>query len=755
MIPRLVPDSVILNDDPIITPMDGGAQVIEDGDNLSVDFSNAAQTANISPDFVPGTMEFHRANLVDQIDDQTLSQMAQTLLEQIEADKGGRQDWERWVAKSLQIFGLTENSDVATQPAASQTPQKQSQVVHPLLAEAVVQTQARMLGELLPSGGPAKGLVLGQKTRAKEEQAERVSKYMNYYLTEKDRGYFYDTDRMFMFLGKDGSVFRKVYNDPITGMNLARFVKGEDLIVPYTAVTLDTAARITHRFALTQHEYRKSVASGTYADVDLGTPDPQFEPEGEAQEAYDKADKKEMSIPPDDGQFHFYETQCYWDFAEKIQNFGPDGTPQDADDVPLPYIITMERATQKVVAIRRNWKMTDPEKCRRKMYVHYGYIPGYGFYCMGLTHIIGHLSNSATGIVRALLDSAFRANFPGGFKAKNSAKKTPAGEYVLNPGEWKDIDATADDLRNMFFPLPYKEPSPAMFEVLEIIVAAGQRFASTTESMVGDASNTGPVGTTVALIEQGSKILTAVHKRVHAALREELRLLSDLHAEYGEDITEYNAENSTEIVYREDFDDRVDVAPVSDPNLSSTTQRMAIAQMLYQLSQENPDLYDRYEIHRYLLNTANVPMIDTFLHDPQDIPRFDPASEGAMLVTGKPIKAFYDQNHPAHLAVHNAQLQYFQTTFSPEQSTRLIAQMMEHVAKHQAYDMLMQVNQAMPMQTEPIDLYDDQNNREGMPPDIENQISPLQAQVVTQLMMQAQIEAQAAAEQQPQQERPQ
>lgn len=729
-------DLITLDDGPTTTLVDGAA-VIEDGDTTTVD---------LSPDAEPSGFVYseasHSENLVDYLDAMTLSRLAAQVIEDVDADKEARADWHEWVAKSMTVFGI--------QPPANEKT-KFSQVIHPMLAEGIVQTQARLLSEILPPEGPAKGIQLGEKTEEKQAQAERAKDYINYHLTEKDEGYFEDSDQMFLFLAKDGSVFRKVYYDPIEDMNVARMVKAEDLIVPYTTTSLRTSLRHTHQFRLSEHEHQRYVDVGHFADVKLHPAEPLNEEEDEAQEAYDTADNRTNSQSPNDGQYQFYEQYLYFNFKELTYPGKPvlneltgEEMPGAPEQASVPYVVTVEKDSQKVVAVYLDWRFGDERRKRRATFIHHKYLPGFGFYGMGLTHLLGHLSSAATGIVRAILDSASRAIFPAGFRSKDV--KIPAGEHAIEPGEFRESECSADELAKAFFPLPFKEPGDSMFKMLEIILGAGQRIGSTVDAMVGDASNTGPVGTTVALIEQGSKILSGVHKRVHASMRRELRAIAAAQYEYGQDIEHWNYEGGSGQVMREDFDDRIDITLVSDPNLFSATQKTAIGQAMLELYKQFPGLFDEFDVVEYIVKAINGPV--HFLKDPKDTPRCDPVTEGSRAIAGKPIRAFQDQDHDAHLIVHDAQVMMAQQMMAPEQAQLIVAKLLEHKAQHQAFQYQNAVQQDSLEPLPPLDLYEG----ESLPAEAEIVISQQEAQVVAQMqqrmMMQQQAEAMAQQQQQ-------
>lgn len=648
------------------------------GGIVEVDFGDRPEPTRDTDD--PGE------NLAEQISPTDLGVMAVELLEHIDADIASREEWERRMARGIAVMGLRDDPEF-TPPFIGA-----SEVTHPLLAEAIVQFQSRAVTEIFPPGGPVKCIVVGESDEESEAQRERVEAHMNYQLTIEDRGYFPDVDKMLFRLPIEGSVFRKCFYDQLTGMTKSRAVKAGDLIVPYSASSLEDTPRITHRMHVQPNDVKKLQAVGYYRATSITDMPPAEKEIGDLDEAIDTAESRTLSEHPDDTEHLIYECCCDYDLP---------GDLADPEGIARPYIVTIDADNQDILAIRRNWRDEDDLKRKRLYYTHYQYLPGLGFYGYGLFHMIGGLAEAATGAVRALLDSAAFATLQGGFKSSDAAVK--GGDMELSPGEWKDIDLTAEELDKAFKTIPWKEPSPAMFQLLGMLTESGQRFASTTESMVGDASNNGPVGTTVALIEQGSKVYSAIHKRIHFAAGCEFSCLAELNGEYLPDEGyPYTVEGEERTIARADYDDRVDVVPVSDPNIFSATQRIAIAQTGMQLAVQAPQLYDMYEVHKRMHVALRTPAMDEILIDPDQSEHLDPMTENAAILTGRAVKVFPEQDHQAHIAVHMAFLQHPEFGGNKTAQKMIMGAMMAHIAQHAAYQYLI----GMQMQGVPVQLPD-------------------------------------------------
>lgn len=723
------------NEDIMPLPSLEDATVSDFGDTVEVDFDPAAQEP-ATVEGLMGRMIPHDANLADYLDETMLARMAEELIEDVIRDEESSSEFRDLFNRGLEVCGLAdEERDAETGTAPFKGASK---VRHPLILEAAIQFQSRAIAELFPPTGPAKAVVVGRQTPEKEDQRERVENYMNYHLTEEDEGYYTDHETMLFWLPIVGCGFKKVWHNSIKNMNQARWISHEDVIINYTATSAMDAPRITHRYRLTLNDTKKEQFNGTFREYELMQPsdedgDPaETDSTLEVRAARDKLDRRTKSMSEKDPRLLFYEVHTDYD----LEGFEHRDSAGEKTSIGLPYIITVDVEARTISSIYRNWREGDNTYQKRNWFVQYMYIPGPGVYGMGLIHAIGELNEAATGAVRALLDSAARNNAQGGFKSKDA--KLPAGQFIVKNGVWQDVNCTADDLSKAFFTIPTKEPSPALFKLLEILISAGQRFASTTEQVVGDAANTGPVGTTVALIEQAMKIFSAIHKRCHNAQKQELRLLAELHYEYMPDEGyPYEVVGESREIFREDFDERVDIIPVSDPNISSVTQRIAVAQGDVQLAEKFPQFYDMYKVLKRMHKAMGSQDTDEILIDPSDIKRMDPVTENMAMMTGKPVKAFEDQNHQAHIMAHLAFMQHPGFGGNPEVQKVVMGTMMAHLAEHVAYQYRVNMLQAG-IQLPPVDI--SMGNRRGpleeeLPPEIEDQIAVMAAQA-TPLFMQ-------------------
>lgn len=616
----------------------------------------------------------HDVNLAEFLDEKECARIGREVVEGVEADLRSRAEWQRRLADGLELLGVREpTANLGVFAIAKK-------INHPVIAEAAVQFQARAIAELFPSAGPAKAVALGDKTKELEAQAERVADYLNYQLVFEDRAYFDDFDQMLFMLALEGSQFKKAYRDPVARKNRVRWVRVENFVVPYAATSLSTASRYAEIIYESANTVRKKQVAGDYRDVELGPPSV-VQGGGIDQDLRDAADDLEGrsndSVRPEDAEYMMYEAHLELD-VEGFEHAGEDGQPTG---VMLPYVATVERDTNMLLSLRRNWKRGDPTFAKRIWYTHYKYLPGPGFYGLGLLHILGGLGAAATGVLRSILVSGAFAGAGGGFKTKEARM---AGAVTIEPGVFKETDCSYDDLKKGFWQPDFKGPDTALFSTLGHLLEAAQRFASTTENQVGDAKNTGPVGTTVALIEQGAKVFSGIHKRCHAALGWELTILAQLNGEYLPDDEAgypYHLPGASRTVFARDFDDRVDVAPVSDPNIFSSTQRVAIAQSTLDLSTNAPDLFDRREANRRMLEALRVSDIDRLMPDKSIVPRADAVTENGLCIVGAPIKVFMDQDDEAHNIVHGQWIEQAKAQGLPSQ---VIAVMQSHMAEHES-----------------------------------------------------------------------
>lgn len=668
------------------------------------------------------------ANLAEYIDGNTLDLIGRELVEDFDVDVESRDGWDKRIAKGIKLMGVVEDDTDGPFAGASR-------VLHPMLGEAVVQFGARAIAEMWPASGPVKQKIVGRKSEVKRAQAERAAGYMNYQYTEEMPEAFWELDKLLFRLPLDGSAFKKCHPDPRLGRLTSRFVSAEDFVINNSATDLETAPRYTHRIKVTRNELLKDITSGFYRRVMLETPLEKDPTETDSMIDESEGKSRPHGFDGDRNAEHtVLEMHVDWDLSGFNDRDETTGLPTG---IALPYIISVEYDTQKVLSIRKNWKEKDPMKKKRVYFKHYKYLPGLGFYGYGLLHMIGGLAKAATGALRALLDSAQFANMQGGFKSKDA--KTAGGQKVIPPGTWEDTDMTSEELSKAFFPIPYQEPSIVLYQLLGFLVDAGTRFANTTEAMVGDASNTGPVGTTVALIEQGSKVFSSIHKRLHRAQGEEFRLMAELNYDVIPPGVPYpyEVEGEEQFVLRDDFDGRVDVIPVSDPNIFSQTQRIAQAQAILQSAELKPDLYNEYAVHRRVLTALQVPDIDEVLPDKTKVIRMGAVEENMAMLHGKPTRAHAAQEHQAHIIVHE---QWF-SSLPPAGQKMLEGTFIAHMSEHYAWAHYLQMQEAIGVRLPPPPDFNEDNPNDmrkvEIPPEIEAQIDLAAAQAA-QIMQQQQ-----------------
>lgn len=684
----------------------------------------------------------HRANLAEHMSDEDLNVLSDGLLEKIEKDIESRSTWEKTVREGLKMFGVID--DIGYKGPFP----KATRLIFPTLSIAAYQFQSRAIAELFPSKGPVKGAVVGDRTVDKEAQAKRVEDYMNYQLTIDDPGYFPDLEQALLYLCLYGSMFKKVYRDVITGKNISRYIKAEDLVVPYNTSSLEDAQRFTHIIRMAPENVRKMQIAGVYRDVPLDDPDTSedSDPNSQIQQEYGTADNRDMNVPEDEGRNILFEIYAYIDlkgFEDKHDD------SEEETGIALPYVITLDKQSKKILSIYRNWKESDTLKRRHENIVHYYYLPGLGFYGYGLVQLVGSVAKAQTGILRCLLNAGTLASLQGGFKTRDS--KLTGEMFVVEPGVYKDIDATMDDLQKGIWSPKFGEPSPVLFQLLGTLTEQAERFTSTTEAMVGDAASTGPVGTTVAQIEQGSKVYSAIHKRIHFAAGQEFRMLAKLDEEYmPEEGYPYDVYGATRQIAKADFDDRVDVIPVSDPNFFSSAQRLATAQAILQLAQASPQLFDLREANKRMLMALDVREPELLLPEPEEAQRYDPVTEGALMIAGKPVKAFMDQDHQAHIQVHMNMIQTLAAQ-SPQGAEMLQPALIAHLREHYSMMYYSQAQQAMGIQLPGLNIFAEKGQplSQPMPPQIENMIAQAAAQRMpppppTPEQQQANAEAQQA-----------
>ena len=664
-------------------------------------------------------------NLAETIDERELGTIASELVGSYEDDVDSRSDWYSTYTEGLDLLGI--NADSRSQPFVGA-----SGVHHPILAEAVTQFQAQAYKEMLPAGGPVDTEVLGMTDNAKVEKANRVKNFMNYQITYKMEEYDPEMDQLLFYLPLSGSAFKKVYYDPSLGRAVARFVKSEDLVVPYYAVDLITSPRITHVIHMTENELRKLQLSGFYKEMDMSSPGSATDSTG----IDDKMDELQgLTRTITDEEFTLLEMHVDLDLAGH-EDLDANG---EETGLALPYIVTICKDNNKVLAIRPNYDEKDPMRKKIQYFTHYKFLPGLGFYGFGLIHMMGGLTRSVTAILRQLIDAGTLSNLPAGFKSRGL--NIQRHDDPLQPGEWRDVDAPGGRLQDAFLPLPYKEPSGTLATLLGALVDSGKRFAATVEDPTGDGNSEAPVGTTVALMEKGQRVMSAIHKRLHYAQRTEFKILKRVFGEFLPPQYPYQVQGASENVFKEDFDSSVDVIPVSDPNIFSMTQRITLAQTQLQMAQSAPELHDLRESYRKMYIALNIKDIDALLPPEQEVPARDPISEQQASLTGQPIKAYEFQNHEAYVGAHSSFLQNPMVQQNPVASQSISA----NIQEHQAMMYRQQIEQAM---GQPLPQMEDGQ----MPPEVMNQIAAMAAQATQQVTGQAQAmaQAQAAAQQDPQ-----
>ena len=606
----------------------------------------------------------HNANLAEVLSDAVLGSLSSDLGSSIDEDKSSREDWEESISKGLVLLGI--NYQERNEPFMGA-----SGVTHPLLSEAVTQFQAQAYKEMLPPGGPVKTQILGQQTKEVEDQAQRVKDFMNYQITEVMEEFDQDTDQMLFYLPITGSTFKKVYFDPTRQRAVAKFVPAEDLIVPYAASDLRTAERYTHVVRMSENEIRKLQVGGVYRDVDLS---PSEDDESDTT-IRSKTDEIQGLRPGySDELYTIYEVHVDLDL-EGFEDMDEMGEPTG---IRLPYIVTMDADSGKILSLVRNYREQDPLRRKRDFFVHYKFLPGFGFYGFGLLHMIGGLSRAATSILRQLIDAGTLSNLPGGFKARGVRIRND--DEPVNPGEFRDLDVPGGDIRNALMPLPYKEPSGTLAQLLGVVVDSGRRFAQVADTKVADVNSQAPVGTTVALIEQGSKVISSIHKRLHYAQKAEFRMLAEIFANNPVPYPYQVGPNINPQIMVQDFDGRVDILPVSDPSIFSMAQRLSLAQTQLQLAQAAPQMHNLYEAYRRMYDALDVKNIDAILPAPQPPQAMDPAMENANALKGMPSQAFKEQDHRAHIRVHASLIQSPAIQANPQAFGILQAHVQEHVA---------------------------------------------------------------------------
>ena len=670
-----------------------------------------------------GDDEFNK-NLAEDIDESVLSSIASDLADDIEMDKGSRKDWEKAYTEGLKLLGLQYEERTEPWNGASG-------VFHPMITEAVVRFQSETITEVFPAQGPVRTKILGEETPEKQEAAARVEEDMNYELTEVMQEFRPEHERMLWSLPATGSAFKKVYYDTTLGRQTSTFVPAEDIILPYGTTDLDTCYRLTHVMRKTKNEIIKLQQAGFYLDVDL--PDPP-----KVTDEIKKAKDKETGFNDlNDDRYVLYESHVDLDlkgFEDKDGSGEPTG-------IALPYVLTLIKGTNTVLAIRRNWKEDDDLRLKRQHFVHYQYIPGFGAYGFGLFHLIGGFAKSATSLMRQLVDAGTLSNLPGGLKSRGMRIK--GDDTPIAPGEWRDVDVGSGALRDAILPLPYKEPSMVLAGLLDKIVEEGRRFAATADMNISDMSSQAPVGTTLALLERQLKVMSAVQARMHYTFKQELKLLAAIIRDYTDPDYDFEPGNNTRQAKQEDFS-HVDIIPVSDPNAATMSQRVVQYQAVIQMAQMAPDIYDLPQLHRRMLEVLGIKNADKLVPLPDDQKPKDPVSENVSVLKGEPLKAFFYQDHESHIKVHMSAMQdpiVMQLIGQNPKAPQIQAAMMAHIAEHVGFAYRQKIEQQLGM---PLPQDD-----KPMSPQVEMALSGMMAQAAQQVLQQSQ---QQAAQQQAQQQ---
>jgi hypothetical protein len=687
----------------------------------SVTLDDGSMEITIVPGKEVDDEEFN-ANLAEELDEGTLTELSGDLLGEVTSDLDSRKDWLTTYVDGLELLGLKIEDRTEPWPGACN-------VYHPLMTEALVKFQAETMMETFPASGPVKTQIVGKQTKEKEDAAERVQEDMNYQLTDVMAEYRPEHERMLWGLGLAGNAFKKIYYDPSIERQVAMYVTAEDMVVPYGASNLETAERVTHVMRKTKNEIKKLQAAGFYRDVDLG------EPFLDIDEAEKKIAEKLGFNATEDDRYKLYEIHTLLDIPEL----------KDSDDgIALPYVVTIEKGTGTILSIRRNWNPDDELKLKRQHFVHYGYIPGFGFYCFGLIHLIGAFAKSGTMILRQLVDAGTLSNLPGGMKSRGLRIK--GDDTPIAPGEWRDVDVPSGAIRDNILPLPYKEPSQVLNSLMNQIIEEGRAFANAEGLKVSDMSSNAPVGTTLAILERTLKVTSAIQARIYYAMKQEFKLLKGIIRDYTPEEYSYDPEVGDRRAKQADYDN-VDVIPVSDPNAATMSQKVVQYQAVMQMAQANPQIYDLPELNRQMLEVLGVKNIGKLIPNSEDQKPKDPVSENMAIINGKPVKAFIYQDHEAHIAVHMAAIQdpkMMQMISQNPMASQIQAAAMAHINEHIAFEYRKQIEEQLGV---PLP-----NPDENLPEDVEVQLSRLTADAANKLLQKDQSEVQQQQIQQQQQD---
>ena len=694
------------------------------GESLLTEMDDGSMVVDFDPSAMEGMQEdeFH-SNLAEFVEDGELDSMAKDLISKFDSDKSSRSDWEQTYEQGLDQLGL-EIEDRTTPWAGA------CGVFHPMLSEAVVRFQSQTIQEIMPAQGPVKTHIWGTFTPEREKQAKRVQEYLNYQLLEVMTEYRSETEKLLFSLPLAGSAFRKIYFDPSLGRPTSMFVPAEDFVVAYNEADLEQAERYTHVMNRSTNQIRKLQVSGFYRDVELT---PSYIEE-------DRVTDKYLEIGG---------VKPSWDKDERHQllemHVDLDLPGYESEDgVALPYVVTIEKSSSTVLSIYRNWDEEDPHKIKKQHFVHYGYVPGIGFYNLGLIHMIGGLAKSATSLLRQLVDAGTLSNLPGGLKTRGLRIK--GDDTPIMPGEFRDVDVPGGAIRDNITFLPYKEPSSVLYQLLGNIVEEGRRFASMADLKVADMNQEAPVGTTLAIMERAMKVQSAIQARIHASLKQEYKILAEIVRDYTDPAYPYETDEGEDIKV-EDFDDRIDVVPVSDPNASSMAQRIMQYQAALQLAAQAPNLYDMPLLHRQMMELIGIPNADKVVPDTDEVPPKDPVSENQDMLTMSPVKAYEYQDHEAHMRVHMVlknDPQVAQEVQNSPAGGAVSGALDAHVREHLAFVFRRQIEEELGVPLPPVD--------QQLPEDVEKRLSSLVADAADQMMGKKQQQQQAEIQAQQQQD---
>ena len=671
----------------------------------------------------------HFENLADFLGEQVLEPLGAKMVDQYNEYKESRGDWEDTYRNGLELLGF--KYERRTEPFRGA-----SGVNHPVLAEAVTQFQAQAYKELLPADGPVRTQIMGTATVQKEEQAKRVKDFMNYQIMDQMKEYEPEFDQMLFYLPLSGSTFKKVYYDSLLGRAVSKFVPADDLIVPYSANSLEDAEAVIHVIKISENELKKQQVAGFYRDIELGQP-----PVTENQLEDKKLELEGISKDGQEDQYTLYEVHTNLDL-EGYEDVDGDGEPTG---IKLPYVVTVAQAGNKILSIRRNYNPQDPLKKKINYFVQFKFLPGTGFYGFGLIHMIGGLTRTATAALRQLLDAGTLANLPAGFKSRGIRVRDDA--QPLQPGEFRDVDAPGGNIKDQFMTLPFKGPDATLLQLMGIVVQAGQRFAAIADMQVGDMNQQAAVGTTVALLERGSRVMSAIHKRLYVGLKQEFKLLAEVFKTYLPPSYPYDVPGASKEIKVQDFDDRVDILPVADPNIFSQTQRISLAQSQLQLAQSNPRIHNLYQAYRSMYDALGVKNVNSILPPPAPPQPMDPALENIMAINGKPFQAFPGQDHKAHIDAHLSFMSISMVQNNPAAMMSLQKNILEHISfmaqeqiqlefveEMQEIQMLQQ--QMGPMMQNPQIMQQNPQAMQGMQriQQITSQIESRKAQLIAEMM---------------------